>query len=99
MADQAQVSGQIGMDEQILEDADLEQLLEARQAIRLDQADDRKRYAEANARVQTALASVPIPDDGAVRVGRFRISRRHIAGHAVAFETQPRDQLTIEADE
>lgn len=96
MANGATAVDQLGMDEQVIDDADIEAALETRQkrkasldAVRID-------YQEADERAKAVLNKLELLDGRAARVGRFRISRTYIPARTVQpFETAARSQLRI----
>jgi hypothetical protein len=89
--------GQLGFDEELVEDDELEQALEHRlqKKVAADQA--RKAYDEADERAKAKLENleVDLDDDNAIRVGRFRITRRSTSARSVSFETKPSTRIRI----
>jgi hypothetical protein len=88
-------SGQTGFDEKVIEDATLAESLEQRQVEKSALSEQRKAYKEADAAAKHELEKLELPDDTAVRVGRFRITRRTVPGRVVSFEMEERSQLSI----
>lgn len=88
-------TNQLGMDEEHIDNPDLEQALEERELARSAKADATGTFKDAHEQVKTILALLELPEEGAVRVGRFRIAMRHIKGGMRSFETSDRMQLSI----
>jgi len=87
---------QLGMDEQVLEDEELENALKRRQVMKEQLGDYRKDYKSINDRVRLLLERYEFPDDGgALRVGAFRITATEIKARSVSFETDSRTQISI----
>jgi uncharacterized protein (DUF3084 family) len=78
-----------------VENPELERALEEREKLRERKAKATKNYVEAHELV-TALVTELALDDAPVRVGRFVLSRREVAGRQVAFETSPSSRLQIQ---
>ena len=89
--------GQIGMDETMLEDQELEDALEERLRRRETLAPYRiaSREADGKATVEVERA-LELGD--IVRVGRFRVTREMKEGRSVAFETEAKAGISITAD-
>jgi len=90
------------MDEQaIIDDPEVEQALEERQARKDELAEKRIAYKNADKRAKSLIEGLAIadPEDEetptVVRVTRFRITKRFVKGRSVSFETQARIQLSI----
>jgi hypothetical protein len=93
---------QLGFDETQISDAPLEQALEERQARKAVLGEARKSYKEAHEAASTEIAKLELPDDKAVRCGRFRITRTAVSARHVEFDTDPTSRVRItllEADE
>lgn len=86
---------QLGFDETLVEDADLEQLLEERYTAKVDAAAARKDYDDKAEKVTAKIAALAMADDTAVRCGRFRITKKAVAGRSVAFEAKATSRVTI----
>lgn len=86
---------QIGFDEELVENPDVESALVERQARKDALASVRKDFKAAHDKAVAALASIELPEEGAVRVGRFRISRSLISARSVSFETAESSRLRI----
>lgn len=87
---------QIGMDEEPLEDEELLEALELRADRAAALAPLRKSYAEAD-EVAKGLVKDRLEVGQVVRIGRFRVTRRPIAGRHVEFDTADGDSVAIEA--
>jgi len=92
---------QLGMDEKHIDDADIEQALEARQRAKDERAEKNLAVKNATEKVKSLIGrlEMPDPDDETkpivVRVGRFRITKRFVKGKTVSFATEDRVQLTF----
>lgn len=84
---------QISMDDTILENPELEDLLEKRQALKESVASFRK----ADKAAKDAIRSIDTPTP--YRVGRFIISKKDVPAKSVAFETADGLRITIKADD
>jgi len=93
---------QLGFDETPISDASLEQALEERQARKAVLGEARKDYKEAHEAASAEIAKLELPDDKAVRCGRFRITRSAVSARHVEFDTDPTSRVRItllDADE
>ena len=88
-------SGQIAMDERIVEDATLSDLLEKRLRLGDDKREIGKSYKAADSEAKEAIAKLDLADGDAVRVGRFRIAKVSVPPRSVAFETDGTSRLQI----
>jgi len=92
---------QLGMDEKVVDHPELEELLEKRLAkkVLLDVA--RKAYDVAAEEASVEIVELRMADDTAVRVGRFRITKRAIPARSVAFDAKAssRIQITLLGDD
>jgi hypothetical protein len=86
---------QLGFDEVAIDDPELEQVLETRLAKKVVLDKVRKEYDEAHEAANAAIAQQELPDGGALRVGRFRVTRTAVAGRSVAFETKATSRVRI----
>lgn len=86
---------QMGFDEELIENPDVEAALVERQARKDALSSVRKDFNEAHEKTVAALASIELPEEGAVRVGRFRISKSLVSARSVSFETQESSRLRI----
>lgn len=83
------VAAQIHMDDNIVENAELEELLEARQELKESVSEYRKADKSAKDKIRSIEAPTPF------RVGRFLISKRDIPAKSVSFETTEGSGFTI----
>ena len=90
--------GQLGLDERIVEDAELERLLIARADRHSALASVRAQFEEADAEAKTALERLKLADGDVVRIGAFRVEKVVTPPRAVSFETEEKSRLRIEAD-
>ena len=86
---------QLGMDEELVEDEELEALLEAREKRKASLGAVNKEYKAAHELVIGALGRIELEDGTAARVGRFRIVKSAIPGRSVTFETKPSSRIRI----
>jgi hypothetical protein len=89
------VVAQQAFDEVTIEDEDLKTALEARQAAKQEASEARAAYKFAGDRANGEIAKLELPVGGAVRCGRFRITRRAVEARSVSFETGASDRVTI----
>lgn len=97
MAERAHLASvpQTGMDEQVIEDADIEAALEERAKRKASLDAVRLTYDEAHDKAMAELQKLELPDGAVARVGRFRIERRHIAAGHREFDTKASSRLVI----
>lgn len=86
---------QLAFDEQTIDDAALESALENRLKKKDSLDSVRKVYEAADEVAQAEIAKLELPEGGAVRVGRFRITRAAVAARSVAFETKATSRVRI----
>lgn len=92
---------QLGIDEKVIQDPDIEQALEARQRAKDERAEKNLAVKNATEKVKSLIARLEMPDPSdeaspcVVRVGRFRITKRFVKGKTVSFATEDRVQLTF----
>ncbi len=87
---------QVAMDERVIEDDVVEEALEARQKAKDSLGAVRQRYEDANEKAGQALQRLEMPTGSVVRVGRFRIEKKHRAARFTeGFETRAKDVTTI----
>jgi hypothetical protein len=92
---------QLGMDERVIQDPDIEQALEARQRAKDERAEKNLAVKNATEKVKSLISRLEMPDPSdedkpsVVRVGRFRITKRFVKGKTVSFATEDRVQLTF----
>lgn len=91
---------QLGFDEQVIEDAEIEAALEDREKKKSSLDAVRKIFDGANEHAMAKIAELELPEGGAARVGRFRVTRQEIpAGHR-EFDTKASSRVRISvADE
>ncbi len=86
---------QLAMDEHVVEDADLEQALEARQRRKDSLGAVRAAYKEADELARGSIAKQELPEGTVLRCGRFRVERRTVPGRSVSFETEGKSRVSI----
>lgn len=86
---------QTQIDEQIIDDAELEQALEDREIAKGKSGEARKKYKTMDDLVKGKLGDVGLEDGDVARVGRFRISKSAVSGRAVSFDTSPTSRVLI----
>jgi len=91
-----EVSDQLGMDERVVEDDALAKLLDARLRAKDDVREVRGVYKAADVAAKDAIAKLDLADGDAVRVGRFRITKRATEPRHVEFDAAAGSRLTIE---
>jgi len=79
------------MYDNIVEDAELEELLESRQVLKQTVSDYSKADKKAKEKIATIQTAMPY------RVGRFLITKQAIAAKQVAFETGEGSRISIKA--
>lgn len=92
----ASLDPQLAMDERAINNPDLEAALERHLRARDDVAEARGVVKVEKKRIDALLDTVAdFEPDTALRVGRFRVTKRHIEGSHREFDTAPRDQISI----
>jgi hypothetical protein len=86
---------QLAMDEQAITNADLEAALERRFKAKDDVDEVRSVLKRATEEINTLLEPLDFPADTALRVGRWRITKRHLPGGMVSFERSASDRIQI----
>ncbi len=86
---------QLALDEEVVENPDAEAALIERQARKDALGAVRKEFKEAHERAVAALALLELPEEGAVRIGRFRINKSIVSARSVSFETAESSRLRI----
>ena len=86
---------QLGFDETVVEDNDLEEALEERDRLRILSGEHRKAFSEANEAANVEIAKQELPDGKAIRVGRFRVTRSAVSARSVAFEAKATTRVRI----
>lgn len=89
-------SGQIGMDERVIEDAALSDALEKRLRLGDDLAEVKQSFKAADKEARELIAKIDLEDGQAIRVGRFRITKKFVAGGHVEYDASDRSQLGFE---
>jgi hypothetical protein len=87
---------QLAMDERALNHPDLEQALERHLRAKDDVAELRGTLKNARKKVDALIETIAdFEPDTALRIGRFRITKRHVEGGHVEFDKAARDQISI----
>lgn len=95
----ARAKNQLAMDEQMVQDAALEQALEDRQKAWESKQAVVKRFDEAHELAMAEIEKLELPEGGIVRVGRFRITRDAVPPAVVSFERKAASRVTIAPSE
>lgn len=77
---------QTGMDEQVIKDEVLEEALETRLRAHLRMATVRSEVKQIDEETAGLITRLELPEEGAVRVGRFRLTRKKVSAHSVSFD-------------
>ena len=88
-------SGQIGMDERVVEDKALSDLLEKRLRLADDKAEIGRSYKAADTEAKEAIAKLDLDTGDAIRVGRFRIEKKLTEAAHVEFDRGGGSRLSI----
>jgi hypothetical protein len=88
---------QIAIDERVVESAELEAALEAREEARAALREARAAFKAADEPARGLIAALEL-SEGPVRVGRFRLVVLEVEARSVAFDTEPTTRLTITPD-
>lgn len=92
----ASLDPQLAMDERAINNPDLEKALEKHLRARDDASEARGVVKKAKAEIDAELTKVGEFDpDTALRVGRFRITKKHVEARHVEFDSGARDQISI----
>lgn len=92
----ASLDPQLALDERAITNPELEQALERHLRARDDVSEARGVVKVEKKRIDALLDRVgDFEPDTALRVGRFRITKRHIEGSHREFDTAPRDQISF----
>lgn len=86
---------QLGMDEHVIPDKEVEAALEARQRAKEALAAPQAAYTEAHEVAKGLIGRLELPEGATARVGRFRVTARHIPARVTSFDTKARTQLSI----
>ena len=92
------VKAQLGMDERVVEDSELEAKLEAREGLAQARRTAVIRFKGADQQARDALEALDIEVGTPVRIGRFRVTKQPLGSRSVSFETDPTVRLRISAD-
>lgn len=87
--------GQLGLDEETVDDKVVEKALEERQRAKEALDPYQREYREAHDAAKDAIKRLELPDGGAVRVGRFRVTKTFRPARSVTFETGSRSDVRI----
>lgn len=87
---------QLGMDERVVTDDELVKLLEKRMRLGDDRAEIGKAFRTADAEAKERIATHQIDEGGAIRVGRFRVTKRHVEARHVEFDAAETQRITID---
>lgn len=86
---------QASLYEATIENADLEAVLEQRQRAKDKASSARKTLDELTDQAKALIEQLDLGEGAPVRVGRFVLERKAVAGRSVAFDTGPTTRLTI----
>lgn len=89
------VKEQLAIDETTIDDPEVENALEDRQRKKESLAAVKKIYDGTDEAAKGLIGRLELPEGGAVRVGRFRITRSTPPARVVSFETQPKSRVRI----
>lgn len=97
----ANVNAQLAIDETQVENEELEAALEERLKRKHSRDELNKQYTKAHENVVGLIesAKIEIPADGAVRIGRFRLTLAVTPARSVSFDTAAKERVKIEADD
>ena len=84
-------------DEEVLEDADLEARLEARESAKAEQSSAWAAYRKIDTEVKGEI--LKLDTQGILRCGRFRIEVKERPGRSVSFETDAKTSVSITTPE
>jgi hypothetical protein len=94
-----QVRGQLGMDEKIVDDKELEAALEQRENDRADVLVARQSLTMSDTKARALIDKLGMEEGDAVRVGRFRITKQLVPAHEVTFEAEESERIRIRTSE
>lgn len=86
---------QLGMDEHVIDDPSIESALEEREKRKNSLNAVRKNYDAAHTIASAKISELELPEGGAVRVGRFRITRQEVAAGHREFDTKASSRVRI----
>ncbi len=90
-----QRSDQLGMDERTVEDPELADLLEKRLRAQDDKREIAGVFKLADQAAKEAIARLEMAEEDAVRVGRFRITKKATEGRHVEFDAAAGSRISI----
>ena len=99
MPSRAHSDDQLSLDEKVVVDDEIEEALEEREKRKASSRAVAKAYREAHDHAVALIDTLDVTEDQPVRVGRFRLTKSTVDARQVAFETEPKERLTITADE
>ena len=91
------VVGQLGMDEEVLDNEELEAALEERWEAAQEKSEPVKKWRLADEKAK-GLVKAAVEVGRVVRVGRFRIERKATDPRHVEFDSRAGDRVNITAD-
>jgi hypothetical protein len=86
---------QLGLDEEVVSNPDVERALIERQNRKDALKSVQRQYKDAHDAAVGLLKMIELPEEGAVRIGRFRVTNRFVAGGHREFDTSDRSQISI----
>lgn len=86
---------QTAFDEERLDNADLEALLEKRQGHNEEKKKVTKAFKQADRDAQVSIAGLKLAVDARIRVGRFVIKKKKVTGGDREFNVPDREQVSI----
>jgi hypothetical protein len=86
---------QLGFDEQVIDDAEVEAALEEREKRKSSLGAVRKIYDEAHQAATAQITKLELPEGGAARIGRFRVTRDAIPARSISFDTKASSRVRI----
>lgn len=91
---------QLALDETQIENADLEAALDMRTSKLIARREASKAFNSAHEKVVGLIESenIVIPDDGAIRVGNYRLTKAISEPRTVEFTTEPKERIKIDFD-
>ena len=95
----SRVQAQLAIDERVVRDAALEDALEARYRIQGDLQEIRKVYEEKDTTAKGLIDALGLSTGEVIRVGRFRVEKRHVEAKEVAFTSKESSRIAIRLNE
>jgi hypothetical protein len=86
---------QLGIDERVLDDPELERALEEREKAKAGKNEAARTFNTKDEVVKNRLEELDIEVDEPVRIGRYVCSRTKVAAKSVAFDTAETTRLAI----